>query len=164
MAACKKCGRTVSYFEIVAGACRQCRGETPFPSTETPDAGDASDLAELKHVTLSTEPIPSQAVVRRFGLVSATCVFGQHLGRDIAGAWRDVLGGRASSIERVFNDAREAALLDLQRAAHDKGANAVFAIQVTHQEMSGGGKSMVMVSAVGTAMLIEPTTSDPSGN
>lgn len=164
MAVCKKCGTTVGYFDIVAGSCSPCRDEAARQIPEIGHDGALTEITKLENIALSTEAIPCGDVVRRLGLVSATCVYGQHLGKDIAGAWRDVLGGRAQSIERVFNDARDTAMLDLKRAAHGKGANAVFAIQVTHQELSGGGKSMVLVTAVGTAMLLGSAPIEPSGS
>jgi len=106
----------------------------------------------LAAIALTTETVAPFPVERRLGIVTGTCIFGQHIGRDIATFWRDFVGGRAKAAEHVFASARSAALDALRLEAVKLGATAVVAVQVSHQELGGGGKSMVMVTATGTAV------------
>jgi uncharacterized protein YbjQ (UPF0145 family) len=120
-----------------------------------PDGIEIS-LAALKEVaakiTLSTETWISDPEADRLGIVTGCCIFGQHVGRDIVAALVDFTGGRATGVEKIFADARAVALEDMQVSAAKLGAASVIAVQVSHQEMSSGGKSMVMVTAMGAAV------------
>lgn len=105
-----------------------------------------------RNVLLTTEAILPGAEVERLGVVTGTCIYGQHVGRDIVAALTDFVGGRATGIEKLFAEARTAALDDMRTEAARLGADTILALQISHQEMSAGGKSMVMVFATGTAV------------
>ena len=49
----------------------------------------------------------------------------------------------------------ETVLLELKREAHAKGANAVIAVDLDYTQLGAGGNMMVLVSASGTAVVIE---------
>lgn len=107
---------------------------------------------EFREIAVSTEAVCPDPGAERLGVVVGTCIFGQHVGRDIMNAWTDMTGGRAMSAERLFSEARTMALRDLRAEAARLGADAVIAVNIDHRDLTGGGKSMVMVTAVGTAI------------
>ena len=165
MATCISCGKQVGWMDVVKGQCRDCWEKAPLRTPEDVQTAKAAlteqasaKSAAAQAVLLTTETILPEGIATRLGVVTGTCIYGQHLGRDIMTAWRDMTGGRAAAAEKVFADAREAALMDLRRQAHDLGADAVIALSLTHQELAGGGKSMVMVTATGTAVKLSQKT------
>ena len=68
---------------------------------------------------------------------------------------RNLVGGRSAAVEDTMRDSRETVLLELKREAHAKGANAVIALDVDYTQLGSGGNMMVLVSASGTAVVIE---------
>ena len=67
---------------------------------------------------------------------------------------RDLVGGRSASYERELQRAREVALEEMQDRARELGANAIVGIDLDY-EVLGQGNSMLMVSASGTAVVVE---------
>lgn len=65
----------------------------------------------------------------------------------------DFVGGRSSTYESKFAEARETALQELEEAQR-KGANAVVGIDIDYQVL-GAHNGMLMVTATGTAVKIE---------
>ena len=67
---------------------------------------------------------------------------------------RDIVGGRSATYERELQRARDIALQELQQRATELGANAVVGIDLDYEVM-GPNNGMLMVSASGTAVLVE---------
>ncbi len=61
------------------------------------------------------------------------------------------MGGRSGTYERVIEEARQNALVELQQKAQQLGANAVVGIDLDFETVGSGG-SMLMVVATGTAV------------
>lgn len=170
MANCKLCGRELSFLERFDGVCGPCFKQRIEDRQQTADEliateseavaaraeADAADVLAASSVTVSTEALLADQSAERLGIVSANCIYGGHLGKDMVSAWHDTFGGRSSSLERLFSQARDTALQELKIAALKLGADAVIAVQLSHQELAGGGKSMVMVTATGTAVRLNP--------
>lgn len=64
------------------------------------------------------------------------------------------MGGRSATYEKELQRAREIALEDLRQRAQDLGANAVVGIDIDY-EIMGKDNGMLMVSASGTAVIVE---------
>lgn len=67
---------------------------------------------------------------------------------------RDIVGGRSGTYERELQRAREIALKELEQKASDIGANAVVGVDLDY-EVLGTGNGMLMVSASGTAVVVD---------
>ena len=67
---------------------------------------------------------------------------------------RDIVGGRSATYERELAKAREIALKELEDRAAAMGANAVVGVDLDYEVM-GRENGMLMVSASGTAVVIE---------
>jgi uncharacterized protein YbjQ (UPF0145 family) len=105
-------------------------------------------------VILTTETALDLPIRERLGIVSAECVLGMNIFRDFAAMVRDAVGGRAVSSQNAFKEARNTALGEIKREAAQLGANAVIAIDIDYSEISGGQKSMLLVAATGTAVIL----------
>lgn len=95
--------------------------------------------------------------IRKYGpLVTAEAVMGTNLFRDFFAKVRDVVGGRSGVFQSSLADAREVVLHEIQEQAEANGCNAIIGIDIDYSEISGGGKTMLMVAVQGTAVFIEP--------
>ena len=64
------------------------------------------------------------------------------------------VGGRAGAYEHVLGDARRTALDEMAAAAAKLGANGVVGVDLDYETLGSGG-SMLMVTASGTAVVLE---------
>lgn len=109
-----------------------------------------------RDIILTTETILSgYTVVKRLEIITAECVFGMNIFRDMFAGIRDIFGGRSSASQKVLRDSRRVCLTELRREALLAGANAVIAVDLDYSEISGEGKSMLFVVASGTACIVE---------
>ncbi len=109
-----------------------------------------------RDIIVTTEPVmDGYRVTQRLEVITAECVFGMNLFRDFFASITDILGGRSSSSQKVLRDARRTCLTELRREALIAGANAVLAVDLDYNEISGDGKSMLFLVASGTAVTVE---------
>ena len=108
-----------------------------------------------KDLIITTEfNMPEYTVTQRLEIITAECVFGMNLFKDMFAGIRDILGGRSASSQKVLRDARHTCLTELRREALIVGANAVIGVDLDYSEISGDGKSMLFVVASGTAVTV----------
>ncbi|GGX76940.1 UPF0145 protein [Litchfieldella qijiaojingensis] len=93
-------------------------------------------------------------VTDHIDIVSAECVFGMNVLKDMFSSFRDFFGGRNKSSQDALREARVACLNELRREAESMGANAVIGVDLDYSEISGGGKSMLFLVATGTAVKV----------
>ena len=104
----------------------------------------------------TTAEIPGREIARNCGVVTAECVMGINVFRDIAGTFRDLVGGRSKTHQNVLKDARTACFMELIKAAQARGGDAVAGIRLDYEEIAGGGKSgMLLLAVSGTAVKLQ---------
>lgn len=104
---------------------------------------------------LSTTPNIEGRTIREYkGVVFGETIIGANIFRDLFANIRDIVGGRAGAYEDVLQKARETAMGEMTQRAQILGANAIVGIDVDY-EVIGGSGSMLMVSASGTAVVLE---------
>lgn len=104
----------------------------------------------------TTPGLDGQRIVKYLGLVSGEAILGANVFRDFFAGIRDVIGGRSGSYEKVLRKAKNEAIGDMMEQARELGANAVVGIDLDYEtiQIQDGG-SMLMVSASGTAVVVE---------
>ena len=102
----------------------------------------------------TTNNIEGRRIVAYKGLVAGEAILGANLFRDLFASIRDIVGSRPGSYERVLNDARETAIAELTDKAAALGCNAVIGVDIDYETVGQNG-SMLMVTAAGTAVVIE---------
>jgi len=102
----------------------------------------------------TTEAIQGKTIDEYMGIVSGHAVMGMGFFKDIIGGIRDVIGGRSSSLEAHFVEARDFALDGMIDEAIDMGANAIVAVRFNDVSMEGKDRQMALVSVHGTAVKI----------
>lgn len=161
---CTKCGKNFSEPELTDGYCSPClKKVNDRKAQETEDRRKIEktrELAalsekELNDIVLTTEMSPDLQIEERIEIITAECVFGMNIFKDLFTGVRDVVGGRSQSTQGVLRDARKTVLSELRKEAYTLGANAVIAVALDYNEFSGGGKSMLFVVASGTAVKVK---------
>lgn len=100
----------------------------------------------------TTASVEGRAIAAYLGLVAGEAVMGTNFIRDFFAGIRDIVGGRSASYEKELRRARDMALQAMQEEAQALGADAVVGVDLDYETIGGGDKSMLMVSANGTAV------------
>ena len=74
------------------------------------------ELAQELIVTTETT-LSGYEVTEHIDVITAECVFGMNIFRDMFAGIRDILGGRSSASQKVPRDARNTCLTELRREA-----------------------------------------------
>ena len=105
-------------------------------------------------IVTTTPSIEGKRITRYCGVVAGEAILGANVFKDLFAGLRDIVGGRSGMYERELQKARDIAMLELQQNAQALGANAVVGIDLEY-EVLGQGNGMLMVSASGTAVVVE---------
>ena len=110
---------------------------------------------EENQVQITTTPsIEGKRITKYCGVLAGEAILGANLFKDLFAGIRDLVGGRSATYERELQRAREIALQELQQRAEEAGANAVVGVDLDY-EVLGQDNGMLMVSASGTAVVVE---------
>ncbi|ACY33521.1 MULTISPECIES: heavy metal-binding domain-containing protein [Comamonas] len=105
-------------------------------------------------IVTTTPSIEGKRITRYCGVVAGEAILGANVFKDFFAGIRDIVGGRSGTYERELQKAREIALKELEQRAAEAGANAVVGVDLDF-EVLGQGNGMLMVSASGTAVVVE---------
>lgn len=102
----------------------------------------------------TTNILQGREITEYKGIVVGEAILGANIFKDIFGAIRDVVGGRAGAYEEELGRARDIAFTEMEREARDMGANAIVGIDIDY-EVIGMKGGMMMVSVSGTAVVVK---------
>ncbi len=105
-------------------------------------------------IVTTTNSIEGKKVIKYLGIVSGEAIIGANFIKDFFASIRDIVGGRAGSYEEGLREAKNIAMAEMQDYAQRLGANAIIGIDLDYETMGSSG-SMLMVSASGTAVIVE---------
>lgn len=105
-------------------------------------------------ILTTTNTIEGKKIVKYLGIVSGEAILGANIFSDIFAGIRDIVGGRSAAYEKELRKAREIAIREMSEEAKRLGGNAIISIDLDYETIGQGG-SMLMVSANGTAVVIE---------
>lgn len=105
-------------------------------------------------IVTTTNEIEGKKVVKYIGIVSGEAIIGANIVKDFFAGIRDIVGGRSGSYEEGLREAKDIALREMQEQAVRIGANAILAVDLDYETLGSNG-SMLMVSASGTAVVLE---------
>ena len=148
--ACNSCNKDFEDFgHEHLKTCMNCNK----PSISEQNKKFQENSKKLKNFPLTTSiQFARHEIDDELGIVTAECVFGMNLFRDMFAGIRDIVGGRSAASQKVLRDLRNTCLTELKQEAFDLGADGVIAVDLDYQEFSGGGKGMLFLVASGTAV------------
>lgn len=105
-------------------------------------------------IRTTTPTIQGREITDYLGVVVGEAILGANIFKDIFGAVRDIVGGRAGAYEQELGKARHIAFEELETEARMLGANAIVGIDLDY-EVVGTKGGMMMVSISGTAVKVK---------
>ena len=113
-------------------------------------------MIKHKDILVSTaSTLEGVKIVSHLSPISTHIVAGTNLFSDIFASFSDVFGGRSSTYQRQISSLYEQAIDELRIKAFELGANGIIGLKVDMDEISGKGKSMFMITAIGSAVIVE---------
>jgi len=107
-------------------------------------------------IVVTTPNLEGQRITKYLGLVSGDAILGANIFRDLFAGIRDIVGGRSAAYEKELRQAKRIALVEMMDEATELGGNAVVGVDLDYETIEmGSGGGMLMVSATGTAVVIE---------
>ena len=105
---------------------------------------------------VTTESVEGKRITKHLGLVSGEAILGANIFRDFFAGITDIVGGRSAAYESELRKAKDIALREMAEQASSLGGNAVVGVDLDYETISvGKGGGMLMVSASGTAVVIQ---------
>jgi uncharacterized protein YbjQ (UPF0145 family) len=113
-------------------------------------------MAQSKDVlVITSSSIEGYKVKKYLKPVTAHIVAGTNLFSDFLGGLTDVFGGRSNAYQKQLQSLYNEAIEQVKYAAYQLGGNCIIGLSIDMDEISGKGKSMFMLTAIGTAIVID---------
>ena len=107
-------------------------------------------------IVSTTPTIEGQRIAQYLGLVSGEAILGANIFKDLFAGIRDIVGGRSGAYEEELRKAKQIAIDEKVEQAGILGANAVVGVDLDYETIGiSSGGNMLMVSASGTAVVVE---------
>lgn len=107
-------------------------------------------------IITSTNSIQGYEITHYLGLVNANIVIGTNIISDIFASFSDAFGGTSGTYQSKLNSLYNRATIQLEQGAKERGADAIVGVSYDFDEISGQGKSIFMVTVIGTAVKMSP--------
>lgn len=85
--------------------------------------------------------------------ITAHVVVGMNFFKDFFSSFTDVFGGKSGTYQNTLASINDEVINKLRKKAYSLGANCVLGLKIDNDEVSAQGKSMMMVTALGTAAI-----------
>jgi uncharacterized protein YbjQ (UPF0145 family) len=107
-------------------------------------------------IIVTTPSMEGRRIKEYLGLVSGDAILGANIFRDLFAGIRDIVGGRSAAYEKELRNAKRIALVEMMDETTELGGNAIVGVDLDYETIEmGSGGGMLMVSATGTAVVIE---------
>lgn len=106
-------------------------------------------------LVITTSTTDGLRIKKHLKPVTAHIVAGTNLFIDFTAGLTDFFGGRSSSYQKQLTSLYNEAIERIKYNAYEIGGNCVIGLSIDMDEISGKGKSMFMLTAIGTAVVIE---------
>jgi uncharacterized protein YbjQ (UPF0145 family) len=110
----------------------------------------------VEMIVSTTPTIEGKRMANYLGLVSGEAILGANIFKDLFAGIRDIVGGRSGAYEEELRQAKQIAIDEMVEQARALGANAVVGVDLDYETIGvGSSGNMLMVSASGTAVVVE---------
>jgi len=83
--------------------------------------------------------------------ITAHVVVGMNFFKDFLSGFSDFFGGKSKTYQNTLASINDEVINELRKRAYSIGANCVLGLKIDNDEVAAQGKSMMMVTALGTA-------------
>jgi uncharacterized protein YbjQ (UPF0145 family) len=97
-------------------------------------------------------------------IISTNVVIGTNFFSDFGASLTDLFGGFSGTYQNKLQEIYNIAIDNLKKKAKRMGANAIIGLKIDFDEISGKGKSMFMISALGTAVVVKQKIENATRN
>lgn len=105
-------------------------------------------------IVTTTPSVEGRRITEYMGIVFGEVISGVDFIKDIAAGFTNFFGGRSQSYEGELIEARQNAISEMVSRAQAMGANAVVGVDLDYEVLGQGG-NMLMVTASGTAVVVQ---------
>lgn len=110
----------------------------------------------MDDVKIFTTPILDGIRIKEYkDIVIVRNVRAVNIIRDLFTSVRDIFGGRSASYQQVMKSMQDEVIVEAKEEARKLGANAIVDFSLDYDNVGSKSKSLVMVCAKGTAVVIE---------
>lgn len=102
----------------------------------------------------TTSNIEGKKIKEYRGVIFGEAITGIDFVKDFTASITNILGGRVMEYEKELIDARAEAIEEMMDRAKKVGANAIVGVKIDTESIGQNG-SMIMVTASGTAVVVE---------
>lgn len=106
-------------------------------------------------ITTTTNSIDGATIEKYIDLISTNVVVGTNFFSDFGASITDIFGGLSDTYQNKLQGIYKVGIDKLKLKAANLGADAILGIKIDFDEISGKGKSMFMISVIGTAAKIK---------
>ncbi len=103
-------------------------------------------------ITTTTSTIPNIEITEILSVVHNRVVLGTNLFSDISAGFSDIFGGKNTAYEKRLAEITNQVIEGLKEKSKKIKADALIDLKIDVDEISGGSKSMFLVSAIATAV------------
>jgi uncharacterized protein YbjQ (UPF0145 family) len=103
-------------------------------------------------IVTTTDSVEGRRIGMYLGVVAGQAVLGTNVFRDFFAGIRDIVGGRSGAYEKELRKAKAMAIEEMIEEAREVGADAILGVDLDYEHIGTGDRSMLMVSANGTAV------------
>ena len=116
--------------------------------------GKSTDEEDIFMIVTTTNSIEGKRILEYTMVVFGEVVSGVDFVRDLTAGMRNFFGGRSQGYEDELVHARNQAMDEMIARASQLGANAIVGVDIDY-EVLGTNNGMLMVTASGTAVVVE---------
>lgn len=105
-------------------------------------------------ISTTTPTLEGKTITEYKGIVFGEVITGVNVIKDFAAGLSNFFGGRSGTYEDELIQARQQAIMEMEKRAQQLGANAVVGVDIDY-EVLGANNGMLMVTASGTAVVTQ---------
>jgi uncharacterized protein YbjQ (UPF0145 family) len=117
-------------------------------------------VTEISIPVSSSNEINGRKILTHIDLVTAHVVAGTGLFSDMLASLSDTFGGRSKTYQNQLDSMCKEVIMKISEKTIKLGGNAIVGVKLDYSDISGQGKSMLMVSATGTAVYVEAASEE----
>ena len=106
-------------------------------------------------LVINTSKPANAKIIRQIKPVTSNVVIGTNVISDMMSDFTSFFGGRSNTYQNKLSNIYETAIEELKIKTHDIGGNCIVGLKIDIDEITGGRKTMFMITAIGTASKIK---------